>query len=154
MKQDTQDREPLEKFVDQLCKQQPLRKAPVDLYSRVMREVKIRKALPWWRKSFLHWPLAMQILFVAAALLTAKLSLTCIHWISESWFSSSGVLKNSSSLLKGADTVVAVSNNVSSYLTGALPVSWLYGGAALIAVLYLVLFGIGVTTYKTLYATR
>jgi len=159
MKHDSQDREPqdgesLEKFVDHLCKEQPLRKAPSDLYQRVMREVQLRKALPWWRKSFLHWPLLMQVVFVLAALVTAKLALVCTDWISENWFASSTVVKESSSLLQGADAVVTVSNNISSHLTHFIPTPWLYGAVAIVAVLYLVLFGVGVATYKTLYVAR
>jgi len=154
MKHDSQDRESLEQFVDRLCKEQPLRKAPADLYQRVMREVQLRKALPWWRKSFLHWPIMMQVLFVLAALITAKLALVCTHWISQNWFASSKVVKESSSLLQGADAVVAVSNSISSHLTHFIPVPWLYGAVAIVAVLYLVLFGVGVATYKTLYAAR
>jgi len=153
MKQKTQDRERLEKLVDQLCKQQPLRKAPTDLYSRVMREVQMRKALPWWRKSFIHWPMAMQILFVAAAVLTARLALICTDWVGANWFVSGKALKESS-LVQGADTVITVGNTVSSHLSGVVPMPWIYGAIAVVAVLYLVLFGIGVTTYKTLYAAR
>ena len=154
MKHDTQTEKQLEQVVDKLCRQQPSRKAPLDLYERVMREVQLRKALPWWRKSFLHWPLSLQILFVVAALLTARLALSASDWINSHWLASATHATQSSSLVKGASTVLQVSNNVSSHLFSAIPDSWLYGGALLIATLYLVLFGIGVTTYKTLYATR
>lgn len=154
MKHDSQERESLEKFVDRLCKEQPLRKAPADLYQRVMHEVQLRKALPWWRKSFLHWPLMMQVVFVMAAVATAKLALICTDWISANWVASSEIAKESSSLLNGADAVVAVSNSISSHLTHFIPMPWLYGALAVVAVLYLVLFGVGVATYKTLYVAR
>ncbi|HEX2584490.1 MAG TPA: hypothetical protein VHL14_05130 [Steroidobacteraceae bacterium] len=154
MKHDTQDQQTLEKAVDRLCKQQPLRKAPADLYSRVMREVQLRKALPWWRKSFLHWPLMMQVAFVLAALVTAKLALVCTDWVSSNWFASSKVARESASLIQGADTVITVSHSISSHLTEVIPMSWMYAALAIVAVLYLVLFGVGVATYKTLYAAR
>ncbi len=154
MKHDTQDQRSLEKAIDDLCKQQPLRKAPADLYSRVMREVQLRKALPWWRKSFLHWPLMMQVAFVLAALVTAKLALVCTDWVSSHWFASSKVVKESASLIQGADTVITVSHSVSSSLSHAIPASWLYAALGIGAFLYLVLFGVGVATYKTLYAAR
>jgi len=153
MKHDNHSEQQLEQVVDKLCKQQPLRKAPSDLYQRVMREVQLRKALPWWRKSFLHWPLSLQVLFVVAALITAKLALSITEWIGSHWVSATEATR-SLPLVEGASTVLNVGNSVSSHLASVVPVTWMYGAAMVIVVLYLVLFGIGVTTYKTLYATR
>jgi len=154
MKHDTQTEQRLERAVDKLCKQLPDRKAPADLYSRVMREVQLRKALPWWRKSFLHWPVAMQGLFVTAALITAKGVLMISDWCGVHVFTPAASVTQSSSVVQGASTLMSVSNQVSSQIAHMVPSSWMYGAALLVAMFYLVLFGIGVTTYKTLYAAR
>ncbi len=154
MKHDMQDQKHLEQFVDRLCKQQPLRKAPVDLHQRVMRELQLRKVLPWWRKSFIHWPMLFQLLFVVAALITAKLALLTGDWISTHWISSATAAAQSLPLVQSASTALTVSTRVSAYLVNMVPASLVYGTVLVIAALYLVLFGIGVTTYKTLYASR
>lgn len=153
MKHDTQTEQQLAHAVDKLCKQQPLRKAPFDLYERVMREVQLRKALPWWRKSFLHWPMMMQILFVVAALLTAKGVLMLCSWFGANAVATATSITQSSSIVQGSTTLLSVSNHMSSVVSHIVPASWIYGAVLSIAMVYLVLIGIGVTTYKTLYAT-
>jgi hypothetical protein len=154
MKPDSQDQKRLEQLVDKLCQQQPLRRAPASLHERVMRQVQLRKALPWWRQSFMNWPLMLQVAFVVTALGTAKLALSVSDWVSSHWLASASTATQSSSLVQGASTILAVTSKVTSQIANMVPTSWIYGAALLIGMLYLVLFGIGVATYRTLYATR
>ena len=42
----------------------PDRKAPAGLEARVLAEISRRAALPWWRKSFAHWPVAVRLGFL------------------------------------------------------------------------------------------
>ncbi|HVY24731.1 MAG TPA: hypothetical protein VG962_15405 [Steroidobacteraceae bacterium] len=154
MKPDNQTSQQLEQFVSKYCRQQPLRTAPATLQARVMRELQARAALPWWRKSFVHWPLWSQVLFVMAALLAAKLALMIADKVGGHWLVSTGAAARSSALVQSVGTIATVSHDVSSQLFGMIPVSFIYGAVFVVAMLYLVLFGIGVTTYKTLYAAR
>jgi hypothetical protein len=154
MKHDTQDNQRLAKFVDKLCKKQPLRTAPTTLQARVMRELQLRAALPWWRRSFVNWTVSLQVLFVVAALLAAKLMLLIGDWASVHWVSSAVAATKSSSLVSGMGAMLTITRHVSEQLFDMVPISFVYGVVLVIAALYLVLFGIGVTTYKTLYAAR
>lgn len=154
MKPDLQDQKRLELLVDRLCRQQPLRRAPADLHERVMRQVQLRKVLPWWRQSFMNWPLMLQVAFVATALVTAKLALSVSDWVSSFWVASASAATQSSSLVRDANTLFVVGNKVSAHVASAVPMSWFYVAIAVTAAIYLVLFGIGFTTYRTLYATR
>ncbi len=154
MKNDAQDNQQLIKFVDKLCKQQPLRTAPSTLQLRVMRELQLQAALPWWRKSFINWPMPLQVLFVVAALLAAKLMLLIGDWAGIHWVSSAIAVTKSSSLVSGTEAMLTVTRHVSTQLLSLVPMSVLYTAILAIATLYLLLFGIGVATYKTLYAAR
>lgn len=154
MKSDNHDSQQLEQFVTRLSRRQPLRSAPTTLQARVMRELQARAALPWWRKSFVHWPLWSQALFVMAALLAAKLLLVLADKIGGQWLAHGEVVAKSGVLVRDVSTIAAVGHDVSSQLFGLIPVPFVYGAVFVIALLYLMLFGIGVTTYKTLYAAR
>jgi hypothetical protein len=121
----------------------PLRRAPATLESRVLGELQRRAALPWWRRSFAHWPAAARAVFVVicAALVLGALGGTAavanVH--SLSW------LRQAGGLLTSLGYVAAV-----LIRPAALP-SWIYGGIAVCAVLYAVLFGLGAAVYRTLY---
>lgn len=153
MKHDTDTEQKLAHVVDKLCKQQPLRKAPTDMYARVMREVQLRKSLPWWRKSFLHWPLMMQALFVVAALLTAKGALMLGSWFDANAVATAKTITQESSLVQGSSALLSISNHLSSLFAHIVPSSWMYLAVLSVGAIYLVLIGVGVATYKTLYAT-
>jgi hypothetical protein len=154
MKHDTHTEQQLERAVDKLLKQQPLRKAPSDMYARVMREVQLRKVLPWWRKSFLHWPLMMQILFFVAAIGTAKGVLMLCAWLDMHAFATATSITESSSIVQSSSALFSVGNQLSMLLSRLVPATWVYGALMVVAAVYLVLFGIGFTTYKTLYTAR
>jgi hypothetical protein len=126
----------------QTLRELPLRRAPATLESRVMGELERRAALPWWRRSFAHWPLAARCLFVVicASLVLGALGGTAavanVH--SLSW------LREAGGLLMSLGYVAAL-------LKSAAVPSWIYGGIAVCAVLYAVLFGLGAAVYRTLY---
>ncbi len=54
----------LEQWIDRELRQLPDRPAPETLMPRVMQAIAVRRALPWWRKSFTHWPAPAKILFL------------------------------------------------------------------------------------------
>lgn len=57
----------LEHMIDRELRRLPERPAPATLIPRVMQAVAARRALPWWRKSFAHWPVPARILFLAGS---------------------------------------------------------------------------------------
>src|SRR6185437_10884347 len=60
--------DPLEQLLDRTLHPLPLRRAPPTLQSRVLEELQRRAALPWWRRSFAHWPSAARAGFVLVCL--------------------------------------------------------------------------------------
>jgi hypothetical protein len=141
----------LERLVDRALHDLPLRRAPATLESRVFAELQRRAALPWWRRSFAHWPLAARAGFLVicialigfvfvggAAAMDALRSLSDSGALSLSWVRAAGVL-------------MASAGNLIALLTRAVQPGLLYGGIAVCAALYAVLFGLGAAVYRTLY---
>jgi hypothetical protein len=143
--------EPLQQLFDRALQELPLRRAPARLESRVIGELERRAALPWWRRSFAYWPLPARAAFlgICGALIslafvggdTAVARLHSLHdsgALSLSWAHPVGVL-------------VGSAGNLAALFTRTVPPAWLYGGIAVCAVLYAVLFGLGAAVYNMLY---
>jgi hypothetical protein len=143
--------EALRRLLDRTLRELPPRRAPATLEARVFNELERRAALPWWRRSFVHWPAPARIallvicgalaalLFVGGAAAVASLrSLLESGTVSLSWAREIGALMVSA-------------GNVITLLARTLPVTWLYQGIVVCAVLYAVLFGLGAAVYRTLY---
>jgi hypothetical protein len=126
--------------------------APRTLEARVLGEIARRAALPWWRKSFSHWPAPMRVTFVlsSAALLalgvlgTAR-ALGMVGPVEVDAFLLPG-LEWVQSLRLAGGTLAAV---VQDWLPAVSP-TWLYGGLALVAGMYATLIGLGATAYRLL----
>jgi hypothetical protein len=143
--------EPPEQLFDPALRELPLRRAPATLESRVIGELERRAALPWWRRSFAHWPLPARAAFlvICGALIslafiggdTAVARLHLLHdsgALSLSWAHQAGVLVGSAA-------------NLAALFARTVPPAWLYAGIGVCAVLYAVLFGLGAAVYHMLY---
>jgi hypothetical protein len=148
--------EDLEKMIHQTLRGLPARRAPRSLESRVMAAIAARQALPWWRQSFAHWPVAARAGFLvftavlAAAMVGAIFVLTRDVQAAEltgqvtgrfAWF---GVASDLARALGGSGRAV----------WNAIPPVWLYGSLAAIAASYAMLVGIGATAYRAFFARR
>jgi len=142
----------LERFVSAALRDLPARRAPRSLESRVLAELERRAALPWWHKSFAHWPVAVRgaFLVVSAAFAGA------LVWALAGFDATQAVNTVSADF-----TWVATLRDVTASLLdfgaimfrGISPV-WIYGGLAAIVSLYAMLFGLGTAAYRTLFANR
>jgi hypothetical protein len=143
--------ERLEQLVDRALHGLPLRRAPATLESRVFAELERRAALPWWRRSFAHWPLPARAGFLVicialiglafvggAAAMDSLRSMNDSGALSLAWAREAGVLMSSAGSLLTS-------------LWRAVPPAWAYAGLAVCAALYAVLFGLGAAVYRTLY---
>ena len=145
--------EKLEQFARQVLKAQPLRKAPPTLEARVFAALAQRAARPWWRDSFLHWPIPARVAFLLASFGIVKLALMGVMWlIADS--QTAPVVTRSVSIYEHSASFLATLRSLVSTLIHAIPPQWLAGAIALTALLYVVLFLLGATAYRTLYVNK
>ncbi len=145
--------EDLEKLIHDSLRSLPDRRAPSSLEANVWAAIEARQAQPWWRQSFAHWPMAARAGFLAlTGILAATLITSIIQW---------GGQIDTASALSGPEMVLAKVKGFGSALHAiwalvlrAIPAAWLYGGLALIAVMYATLIGVGATAYRTLISKR
>jgi len=57
----------LEQLIDRELRSLPERPAPETLMPRVMQAIAAKRALPWWKKSYVYWPVHARVLFLAAS---------------------------------------------------------------------------------------
>ena len=141
----------LEQLIHQTLRTLPDRKAPRTLQSRVLAGIAARQALPWWRQSFVHWPLPVRAAFFVLAgglaaglvLLGAPSSVDLLPALREFLAPLAQV--------RGVSTFVA---DLSETIFRSIPTLWLYGVVAFIATLYAALVGLGATAYRTLIVNR
>jgi hypothetical protein len=143
--------EALQRLLDRTLRELPPRRAPAGLEARVLNELERRAALPWWRRSFMHWPAPARIAFlvtcaalVALVLVGGTAAVAGLGSLLES-----GTVSLSWAREIGALAVSA--GNVITLLAHSLPLTWLYQGMVVCAVLYAALFGLGAAVYRTLY---
>jgi hypothetical protein len=141
----------LARLFERALRNVPLRRAPSTLEARVLSELRRRASLPWWRRSFSHWPVPARAgfgvgsavliawVFAGGALLIDRLQ--SLPASGERWLP----WGRSAAALGGAVAQLAAA------LGRAVPLTWIYDGLAVSAVLYAALFGLGIAGYRTLY---
>lgn len=135
-----------------LLRSLPPRRAPASLGGRVMAEIARRAALPWWRKSFAHWPAAVRALFVGAAVAAAALSVGGLFLL---WQTPGGhqITNGVAGAYAWAITVGGYASSAASIarqVVAAVPPSLLYGGAGALAIIYTFAGALGAYAYRNL----
>lgn len=142
----------LESLVGRVCREQPPLRAPDGLIGGVLAEIERRAALPWWRRSFAFWPVTVRIAFLLAcgAAVAGLFSQPLAPLLA-------GPSQPLTWLLQAFARIAIVNNalgHVGADLVHRVSPLLLYGAAAGICLLYLVLAGLAATTYRTLYIAR
>ena len=134
----------------------PNRKAPSGFEARVLAEITRRAALPWWKKSFAHWPSAVRVAFLGLSVLAAVLLVAGIVTFGNSSgaHALTGSLANARNWFYLARDLTVSAKERASFLVGSVPSLWLYGGAALLAMSYATLAAFGALTYRVLSTSR
>lgn len=151
---DPQDK--LERAIHETLRQLPVRRAPASLEERVFAAIERKAALPWWRKSFAHWPLAARALFVVASIGLVRLAFVASVWVM-SGFDMANFRQTVAERFAWVDATAAVLNAIGGsveVVLRSLPPLWLYGGLAFFAALYVTLFGLGAAAFKAYQAHR
>ena len=141
----------LEQLLTRTVRDLPLRRAPPALESRVLRELQRRAALPWWGRSFSHWPMGARAAFAAVCVLLVKWTFQGGAWA----VGALGSLHDSGALsmpwMQRLAAEAGALQQLAASLARAVPPEWLFDGLAVGAMLYAALFGLGIAAYRTLY---
>ena len=148
--------DPLEKLIHDTLQELPQRKAPRSLEMRVMAELARRQALPWWQKSWAHWPAAVRwsFLVISAAFAAAMIFGFVSLFRSGSLDAVSATVSKPLTWLSMIVGTARALSSAFSDMFGAIPGPWLYGGLAALGFVYATVFSLGATAYRLLWQTR
>ena len=141
--------EQLERLADQALRDQPLLRAPASLEHKVLAAIARRAAAPWWQSSFGKWPMVARLVFLVMSVGFVKLGLEAAALIIDPIDPAA----RSAALLAHVSWIHALFATLGAVFRG-LPGLWIYGGIAVIAAMYVMLFGVSAAAYRTLYAAR
>lgn len=146
--------EQLEQLVHRALRELPARRAPRALEARVLAELSRRAALPWWRKSFVHWPVPARAVFLLASVAVVKLVLMATVWAAAGFDAAQvqSAFAQPVAWWGSAQVLVNATTSFCEVMLRSIPPLWLYGGLAFIATMYAALFGLGAAAYKLLRA--
>lgn len=144
------DPDKLEASIHRVLRKLPDRKAPGGLEARILAEIGRRAALPWWRKSFAHWPRAVRTVFYAVSSLAAALLVAGFFLLGRTSGAHqvSGGISTSFAWIAIARDVVAAGRERVRILIASIPPLWLYGVGGTIALSYAALAGIAAAGYR------
>lgn len=149
MNPDEHREQQLERLIDKVLRDQPVRRAPAGFEDKVMAEIARRAAAPWWRSSFAGWPVAVRLLFLIASVGFAKAGLDATALIIDPLDPGA----RSAELLAGVAWIPSLFATIGAAMRD-LPSLWVYGVLTVLAALYLTLFGVSAAAYRTLYVSR
>jgi hypothetical protein len=140
-------RQQLESLIDKTLREQPPRRAPADLESNVLAMIEQQLSRAWWQSGFVRWPVAARVGFALLSIGLVKFAIILGVWVG-------GGFKSVASLFSEAtDWIHPLAHTVTS-ITDRIPAIWLYGGLVAICSAYVMLFGVGMAAYRTMYGTR
>ena len=142
-------REQLERAVERLTRDLPLRRAPASLSRAVLAEIERRATRPWWRSDFARWPAPARALFFVCACLPAVFA----YRVAGRLEGELSAVTNRVESLPEISMLHAIGTAI-RLITHGFSNEWLLSGAAAIAAVYAAVFGLGVAGYRVLYARR
>lgn len=142
----------LEQWIDEAMRGLPLRSAPASLEERVLAEIARRAALPWWRKSFAHWPIAARAGFILLCGGIVQVALMAAGWMTAGMDPAPyrEALAQPVAWLESTRTVVHAITGFVQLVLRHIPPLWLYGGLAFVAIMYFAVIGLGAAAFKAL----
>jgi hypothetical protein len=150
------DPKKLEEQIHRMLRSLPDRKAPSGLEGRVLAELSRRAALPWWRKSYAHWPAPARAVFFVGSALAAAILVSGVILVTRSADAAglaSGASQRFAWLWAARDLFQSTSANLGR-LIASVPQVWLYGAVGAVTVLYATLAAIGAAAYRALSHVR
>lgn len=151
-----QNNDRLERAIHRTLRELPARPAPRSLEQRVLAEIARRAALPWWRKSFVHWPVPARAGFIVVLIGTVKIALMGAVWVTAGFDGAQfrEAFATQFTWMENGFAVVHAIRDFFDIIFRNIPPLWIYAGLAFLATMYATLFGLGAAAYKTLCADR
>jgi hypothetical protein len=155
MQKPPHDEPELEQYIGRILRAQPPRPAPAGLEARVLQQLALGAARPWWLQGFSRWPWLARILFV---LVSAGLVLLTYFTTDQLGSLSQGLQQTppANAVRAGAQAFTNFGQSLQALgemITRNIPTAWLYGGAGVALLLYAALFGLGAVAFRTLIDT-
>ena len=146
----------LEAIVHRTLRDLPPRRAPRSLERSVFAEIERRAALPWWRRSFAHWPVAARAGFVVVCAVLINVVLT------GKVFTMAGIdsaevthaFAHHFSWIERGLIVVRAISGFFEIMQRNIPALWFYGALLFFATMYAAFLGLGAAAYKAINAQR
>jgi hypothetical protein len=148
--------EKLERLIHRTLRDLPRRRAPGTLEARVLAELERRAALPWWHKSYAHWPVAVRVAFlvgtaaVAAGLVAALFSM--MHVVNPAQLAAGAT--DRFAWLATTRGLLDAGASAAGAMWRSIPPLWLFGAFTFVAACYATLLGVGAAAYRTLHVQR
>jgi hypothetical protein len=146
------DPEKLERLIHQTLRALPDRPAPSALEANVVAALGRRAGLPWWRRSYAHWPRIPRFAFLLLAAAAAVALIAISHSpVTAMAFSRVALSFPWIAFLQslGASLMDTV-----RIVLGAIPAAWIYSVIVLLAGCYALLIGLGAAVYRTYFHRR
>jgi hypothetical protein len=143
-----ESRDGLEASIDRMLRDLPPRRARIQLSSRVLAQIQLRRRRSGWQMGFAYWPVAARAMFCVAALAVAMLALELPLWLLDTM--DSVVPVNVSRVLALFQGLARVSSSIAQ----SVPMPWVRAMFGVIGAAYIAFFAIGAAGYRTLYANR
>jgi hypothetical protein len=154
----TPDPAELERLVGRVLADLPPKPAPGTLENRVLAAIVRHAALPWWRRSFLHWPMAARFVFFATSVGFVKLGLSLWDLVTATLTSIEtteiAAAAPGISWMRAAVDLAFSLGAAWRALSVSIPSLWLYAGGGMILSLYVLFFGISALGYRAFQASR
>ena len=143
----------LEHFIHRNLRTLPPRRAPRSLEARVLAAIEQQALIPWYHRSWSHWPAAVRATFLVVALGVMGAVLTAFYLAyngvdTTAMAAQAGERLGLLTQLYHGGVWIA---DFAAQVAGRIPSLWIYGAIAVVAGLYATFFGLGAAAYRTLY---
>ena len=143
----------LERLIHDVLRSQPELRAPASLEARVLERIQ-EQSLPWWRIGFSQWPMAARVALFAALLVITKFTLDLVMWLFSSPTPVAQTVESSVTWARSTTSMFTLLLRICQSLFNVIPAHWIILGLAFAAAMYITLFVLGATAYRTLYLNK
>jgi hypothetical protein len=148
------DHAQLERVIHSVLRDQPLRRAPASLEARVLARIQQQHAMAGRSMGFSRWPLAARIALLVALAVVAKFTLDAVVWVFSTPTPVTHTVENSVTWAKSTASLFSSLLTLAHSLFNVIPSTWIALGLAVAAGMYITLFVLGATAYRTLYLNK